>query len=129
MLTTLPPPTPSQINAIGIAIDKVVQESGLHNENLEQRLEIKRIMENVFQHKLPGIFQICFLFSCLKVPRSFFPDSSNFLLLKTHLPCSKKSCFQWGFLLLLFFSAFPQNNKNFYMQYHYKPVLVINFSV
>ncbi|XP_005615852.1 terminal uridylyltransferase 7 isoform X2 [Canis lupus familiaris] len=53
LLTTLPPPTPSQINAIGIAIDKVVQEFGLHNENLEQRLEIKRIMENVFQHKLP----------------------------------------------------------------------------
>uniref|UniRef100_A0A8D0Q230 RNA uridylyltransferase n=1 Tax=Sus scrofa TaxID=9823 RepID=A0A8D0Q230_PIG len=42
-----------KINAIGIAIDKVVQEFGLHNENLEQRLEIKRIMENVFQHKLP----------------------------------------------------------------------------
>nr|KAF6332297.1 terminal uridylyl transferase 7 [Pipistrellus kuhlii] len=53
LLTTLPPPTPSQINAIGIAIDKVVQEFGLLNENLEQRLEIKRIMENVFQHKLP----------------------------------------------------------------------------
>ncbi|XP_052500905.1 terminal uridylyltransferase 7 [Budorcas taxicolor] len=53
LLTTLPPPTPSQINAIGIAIDKVVQEFGLHSENLEQRLEIKRIMENVFQHKLP----------------------------------------------------------------------------
>ncbi|XP_042636609.1 terminal uridylyltransferase 7 [Orycteropus afer afer] len=53
LLTTLPPPTPSQINAIGIAIDKVVQEFGLHNENLEQRLGIKRIMENVFQHKLP----------------------------------------------------------------------------
>ena len=56
MLTTLPPPAPSQINAIGIAIDRVVQEFGLHKENLEQRLEIKRIMENVFQHKLPGIF-------------------------------------------------------------------------
>ncbi|XP_039731556.1 terminal uridylyltransferase 7 isoform X4 [Pteropus medius] len=53
LLTTLPPPTPSQINAIGTAIDKVVQEFGLHSENLEQRLEIKRIMENVFQHKLP----------------------------------------------------------------------------
>ncbi|XP_008056420.1 terminal uridylyltransferase 7 isoform X2 [Carlito syrichta] len=53
LLTTLPPPTALQINAIGIAIDKVVQEFGLHNENLEQRLEIKRIMENVFQHKLP----------------------------------------------------------------------------
>ncbi|XP_036117330.1 terminal uridylyltransferase 7 [Molossus molossus] len=53
LLTTLPPPTPSQINAIGIAIDRVVQEFGLHNENMEQRLDIKRIMENVFQHKLP----------------------------------------------------------------------------
>uniref|UniRef100_A0A8C5XR81 Terminal uridylyl transferase 7 n=1 Tax=Microcebus murinus TaxID=30608 RepID=A0A8C5XR81_MICMU len=53
LLTTLPPPAPSQINAIGIAIDKVVQEFGLCNENLRQRLEIKRIMENVFQHKLP----------------------------------------------------------------------------
>uniref|UniRef100_A0A8C3WFW5 RNA uridylyltransferase n=1 Tax=Catagonus wagneri TaxID=51154 RepID=A0A8C3WFW5_9CETA len=53
LLTTLPPPAPSQINAVGIAIDRVVQEFGLHNENLEQRLEIKHIMENVFQHKLP----------------------------------------------------------------------------
>ncbi|ELK35754.1 Terminal uridylyltransferase 7 [Myotis davidii] len=53
LLTTLPPPTPSQINAIGTAIDKVVQEFGLLNENLEQRLEIKRIIENVLQRKLP----------------------------------------------------------------------------
>ncbi|XP_037350837.1 terminal uridylyltransferase 7 isoform X2 [Talpa occidentalis] len=53
LLTTLPPPSPSQINAIGVAIDKVVQEFGLHCENLEQRLEIKHVMENVFQHKLP----------------------------------------------------------------------------
>ncbi|XP_004461583.1 terminal uridylyltransferase 7 isoform X3 [Dasypus novemcinctus] len=53
LLTTLPPPTPPQINAIGIAIDKVVQEVGLQCENLGQRLEIKCIMENVFQHKLP----------------------------------------------------------------------------
>lgn len=53
LLTTLPPPTPSQINAVGSAIDKVVQEFGLHNENLDQRLEIKHVMESVFQHKLP----------------------------------------------------------------------------
>lgn len=53
LLTTLPPPPLSQIHAIGNAIDRVVQEFGLRNENLEQRLEIKRIMENVFQHKLP----------------------------------------------------------------------------
>ncbi|EGW01115.1 Terminal uridylyltransferase 7 [Cricetulus griseus] len=53
LLTTLPPPAPSQINAVGNAIDKVVQEFGLHNENLDQRLEIKHVMESVFQHKLP----------------------------------------------------------------------------
>lgn len=56
MLTTLPPPAPSQIHAVGSAIDRVVQEFGLHNENLDQRLEIKCAMENVFQHKLPGMF-------------------------------------------------------------------------
>ncbi|XP_055978510.1 terminal uridylyltransferase 7 isoform X2 [Sorex fumeus] len=53
LLTTLPPPALAQIHAIGNAIDRVVQECGLLNENLEQRLEIKRIMENVFQDKLP----------------------------------------------------------------------------
>ncbi|XP_050000478.1 terminal uridylyltransferase 7 isoform X2 [Alexandromys fortis] len=53
LLTTLPPPTPSQINAVGSAVDRVVQEFGLHNENLDQRLEIKHVMESVFQHKLP----------------------------------------------------------------------------
>uniref|UniRef100_A0A8C6QWX2 Terminal uridylyltransferase 4/7 nucleotidyltransferase domain-containing protein n=1 Tax=Nannospalax galili TaxID=1026970 RepID=A0A8C6QWX2_NANGA len=55
LLTALPPPAPSQISAIGEAIDRVVQEFGLHSENLDQRLEIKHTMENVFQHKLPGI--------------------------------------------------------------------------
>lgn len=53
LLTTLPPPAPSQIHAVGSAIDRVVQEFGLHNENLDQRLEIKCAMESVFQHKLP----------------------------------------------------------------------------
>lgn len=53
LLTTLPPPAPSQIHAVGSAIDRVVQEFGLHSENLDQRLEIKRVMESVFRHKLP----------------------------------------------------------------------------
>lgn len=53
LLTTLPPPAPSQIHAVGNAIDRVVQEFGLHNESLDQRLEIKCAMESVFQHKLP----------------------------------------------------------------------------
>ncbi|XP_064356215.1 terminal uridylyltransferase 7-like isoform X2 [Dromaius novaehollandiae] len=53
LLTTLPPPTPSQIRAIGIAIENVVQEFGLNNEDLEERLKIKTTMENLLHQKLP----------------------------------------------------------------------------
>nr|XP_020661480.1 terminal uridylyltransferase 7 [Pogona vitticeps]XP_020661481.1 terminal uridylyltransferase 7 [Pogona vitticeps]XP_020661482.1 terminal uridylyltransferase 7 [Pogona vitticeps] len=53
LLTALPPPTPLQIEAIGVAIDKVVQEHGLNNEDLEQRVGIKTAMENVLHQKLP----------------------------------------------------------------------------
>ncbi|NXE52352.1 TUT7 uridylyltransferase, partial [Casuarius casuarius] len=53
LLTTLPPPTPSQIRAIGIAIENVVQEFGLNNEDLEERLNIKTTMENLLHQKLP----------------------------------------------------------------------------
>ncbi|XP_066471809.1 terminal uridylyltransferase 7 [Tiliqua scincoides] len=53
LLTALPPPTPLQIQAIGVAIEKVVQEFGLNNEDLEQRLGIKSAMENVLHQKLP----------------------------------------------------------------------------
>lgn len=56
MLTTLPPPAPSQVRAVGIAIDRVVQEFGLHDKDLEQRLEVKRVVGNALQHKLPGTF-------------------------------------------------------------------------
>ncbi|NXC35396.1 TUT7 uridylyltransferase, partial [Campylorhamphus procurvoides] len=53
LLTTLPPPTPSQIQAIGVAIENVVQEFGLNNEDLEERLNIKTVMENLLHQKLP----------------------------------------------------------------------------
>ncbi|XP_062985468.1 terminal uridylyltransferase 7 [Elgaria multicarinata webbii] len=53
LLTALPPPTPLQIQAIGVAIEKVVQEFGLSKEELEQRIEIKTAMENVLHQKLP----------------------------------------------------------------------------
>ncbi|KAH0628219.1 hypothetical protein JD844_009091 [Phrynosoma platyrhinos] len=53
LLTALPPPAPLQTEAIGIAIEKVVQEFGLNNEDLEQRLGIKTTMENVLHEKLP----------------------------------------------------------------------------
>ncbi|NXJ54145.1 TUT7 uridylyltransferase, partial [Spizaetus tyrannus] len=53
LLTALPPPTPSQIRAIGVAIENVVQEFGLNNEDLEERLNIKAVMENLLRQKLP----------------------------------------------------------------------------
>lgn len=55
LLTALPPPTPSQIQAIGVAIESVVQEFGLNNEDLEERLNIKTKMEILLRQKLPGI--------------------------------------------------------------------------
>ncbi|NWH88999.1 TUT7 uridylyltransferase, partial [Aegithalos caudatus] len=53
LLAALPPPTPSQIQAIGVAIENVVQEFGLSNEDLEERLNIKTMMENLLHQKLP----------------------------------------------------------------------------
>ncbi|NXN94212.1 TUT7 uridylyltransferase, partial [Rhinopomastus cyanomelas] len=53
LLTALPPPTVSQIQAIGVAIENVVQEFGLKNEDLEERLNIKTVMENLLRKKLP----------------------------------------------------------------------------
>ncbi|NXI59123.1 TUT7 uridylyltransferase, partial [Chloroceryle aenea] len=53
LLTALPPPTPSQIQAIGVAIENVVQEFGLNNEDLEERFNIKTVMENLLHQKLP----------------------------------------------------------------------------
>ncbi|XP_009462323.1 PREDICTED: terminal uridylyltransferase 7 isoform X3 [Nipponia nippon] len=53
LLTALPPPTPSQIQAIGVAIENVVQEFGLNNEDLEERLNIKTVMEDLLRQKLP----------------------------------------------------------------------------
>ncbi|NWH28652.1 TUT7 uridylyltransferase, partial [Grus americana] len=68
MLTALPPPTPSQIQAIGVAIENVVQEFGLNNEDVEERLNIKTVMENLLCQKLPGIIcNFCMQFSILFV--------------------------------------------------------------
>ncbi|NXU51729.1 TUT7 uridylyltransferase, partial [Turnix velox] len=53
LLTALPPPTPCQIQAIGFAIENVVQEFGLSNEDVEERLNIKTIMEDLLHQKLP----------------------------------------------------------------------------
>ncbi|NXN86542.1 TUT7 uridylyltransferase, partial [Bombycilla garrulus] len=53
LLAALPPPTPSQIKAIGVAVENVVQEFGLNNEDLEERLNIKTVMETLLRQKLP----------------------------------------------------------------------------
>lgn len=90
LLTTLPPPAPSQINAVGIAIDKVVQEFGLHNESLDQRLEIKHAMESACQHKLPGAAKSVSLSTCLsnsaktsELGDTWFLESTVWILGKT----------------------------------------------
>ncbi|NXY20868.1 TUT7 uridylyltransferase, partial [Atrichornis clamosus] len=53
LLIALPPPTPSQTEAIGVAIENVVHEFGLNSEDLEERLNIKTVMENLLREKLP----------------------------------------------------------------------------
>ncbi|NXA09392.1 TUT7 uridylyltransferase, partial [Sapayoa aenigma] len=53
LLTALPPPAPSQIQAIGVAIENIVQEFGLNDEDLEERLNIKTVMEKLLHQKLP----------------------------------------------------------------------------
>lgn len=59
-MSALPPPTPSQIKAIDVAIENVVQEFGLSNADLQERLKIRTIMEDLLHQKLPGI--ICSFF-------------------------------------------------------------------
>ncbi|XP_069084349.1 terminal uridylyltransferase 7 isoform X2 [Pleurodeles waltl] len=54
LLITLPPPTAPQIKEIDLAIDKIVQKFGLNSEDLEQRLDIKRLMEMQLHQILPG---------------------------------------------------------------------------
>ncbi|XP_075684890.1 terminal uridylyltransferase 7 [Rhinoderma darwinii] len=54
LLTTLPPPTQPQIQAIGIAISKVVQEHGLNEEDMAKRQCTVSAMEVVIKEKLPG---------------------------------------------------------------------------
>ncbi|XP_040272937.1 terminal uridylyltransferase 7 isoform X1 [Bufo bufo] len=54
LLTTLPPPTQPQIQAIGIAISKVVQERGLNEDDVAKRLSTVSSMESVIKEKLPG---------------------------------------------------------------------------
>ncbi|XP_063311049.1 terminal uridylyltransferase 7 isoform X2 [Pelobates fuscus] len=54
LLTTLPPPTLPQIEAIGTAIDKIEKEHGLNAEDLAERLAILKAMETHIQQKLPS---------------------------------------------------------------------------
>ncbi|OXB64801.1 hypothetical protein ASZ78_010394 [Callipepla squamata] len=56
MLSALPPPAPSQIKAISVAIENIVQEFGLSNADLQERLKIRTIMEDLLRQKLPESF-------------------------------------------------------------------------
>ncbi|XP_069817868.1 terminal uridylyltransferase 7 [Dendropsophus ebraccatus] len=67
LLTNLPPPTLPQIQAIGIAINKVVQEHGLDEDDLAKRLSTVSAMENVIKDKLPGCSLRLYGSSCSKM--------------------------------------------------------------
>ncbi|XP_072006955.1 terminal uridylyltransferase 7 isoform X2 [Engystomops pustulosus] len=54
LLTTLPPPIPPQIQAVGMAVSKVVQERGLSEDDITERLSTVSAMEAVIKDKLPG---------------------------------------------------------------------------
>ncbi|XP_069785701.1 terminal uridylyltransferase 7-like isoform X2 [Narcine bancroftii] len=54
MLAMLPPPSPSQVGAIGAAINKIVREDGLTEDDVKIRHEITRKMEDVLQYLLQG---------------------------------------------------------------------------
>ncbi|XP_077200736.1 terminal uridylyltransferase 7 isoform X2 [Paroedura picta] len=83
LLTALPPPTPLQIQAIGAAIEKVVQEFGLNSEDLEQRLRIRTAMENVLHQKLPDCSLRLYGSSC-----SRFGFKNSDVNLDTQFPAS-----------------------------------------
>ncbi|XP_065601739.1 terminal uridylyltransferase 7 isoform X1 [Cyrtonyx montezumae] len=53
LLSALRPPTPSQIKAISVSIENIVQEFGLSNADLQERLKIRTIMEDLLHQKLP----------------------------------------------------------------------------
>uniref|UniRef100_UPI00398E38BB terminal uridylyltransferase 7-like n=1 Tax=Pristiophorus japonicus TaxID=55135 RepID=UPI00398E38BB len=53
MLTMLPPPSLAQVKAVDAAINKVVQEHGLTEDDVNKRHEITRRMEKVLQLLLP----------------------------------------------------------------------------
>ncbi|XP_053558405.1 terminal uridylyltransferase 7 [Bombina bombina] len=54
LLNNLPPPLLPQIEAIGAAIESLVQEQGLNEEDLAIRQNIMKAMEKVVQQKLPA---------------------------------------------------------------------------
>ncbi|XP_054842443.1 terminal uridylyltransferase 7 [Eublepharis macularius] len=83
LLTALPPPTPLQIQAVDVAIEKVVQEFGLNNEDVGQRLRIKTTMENVLHQKLPDCSLRLYGSSC-----SRFGFNNSDVNLDTQFPAS-----------------------------------------
>uniref|UniRef100_A0A4W3GYP1 Terminal uridylyl transferase 7 n=1 Tax=Callorhinchus milii TaxID=7868 RepID=A0A4W3GYP1_CALMI len=53
MLTMLPPPRPSQVKAIDAAIEKVVKECGITENDVIKRHEITKAMEKIVHQLLP----------------------------------------------------------------------------
>uniref|UniRef100_H2ZWR3 RNA uridylyltransferase n=1 Tax=Latimeria chalumnae TaxID=7897 RepID=H2ZWR3_LATCH len=53
LLTTLSPPGPHQVQAISAAIEKVLQENGLGDDDIERRHEVSKTMEKVIHCRIP----------------------------------------------------------------------------
>ncbi|XP_075067173.1 terminal uridylyltransferase 7 [Mixophyes fleayi] len=67
LLTTLPPPTVPQIQAIDIAIEKIVREHGLDEEDFLKRQSTLSAMETLIKEKLPGCYLRLYGSSCSKM--------------------------------------------------------------
>lgn len=54
MLTEIPPPGPEQVSAVTSALEAVMQEHGINDQDVENRRSAVSIMQELLQSVLPG---------------------------------------------------------------------------